>query len=117
MEDVIFSGTDEKEPINMAEVSLTLSNKDKLLPVDADEVVVSRRLFRSGESEYLINKTPVRLKDVNELFMGTGIGAETYSIIGQGKIDAVKIDQEGLVRILTNVDQQSHDRRGKGGVD
>ena len=89
MEDVIFNGTDEKEPINMAEVSLTLSNKDKILPIDSNEVVVSRRLFRSGESEYLINKTPVRLKDVTELFLGTGIGAEAYSIIGQGKIDLI----------------------------
>ena len=80
MEDVIFNGTNEKEPINMAEVSLTLSNKDKILPIDSDEVVVSRRLFRLGESEYIINKTPVRLKDVTELFMGTGIGAEMYSI-------------------------------------
>ncbi len=89
MEDVIFNGTDDREPINMAEVSLTLSNKDRNLPIDVDEVVVSRRLFRSGESEYLINKAPVRLKDVNELFMGTGIGAEAYSIIEQGKIDLI----------------------------
>ncbi len=89
MEDVIFNGTDDREPINMAEVSLTLSNIDRILPIDVDEVVVSRRLFRSGESEYLINKAPVRLKDVNELFMGTGIGAEAYSIIEQGKIDLI----------------------------
>jgi chromosome segregation protein len=89
MEDVIFNGTDEKEPINMAEVSLTLSNKDNILPIDSNEVVVSRRLFRSGESEYLINKAPVRLKDVTELFMGTGIGAEMYSIIEQGKIGLI----------------------------
>lgn len=89
MEDVIFNGTEEKEPINMAEVSLTLSNKSKTLPIDSDEVVISRRLFRSGESEYLINKTPVRLKDVNDLFMGTGIGAEAYSLIEQGKIDVI----------------------------
>ncbi|MDP3789562.1 MAG: AAA family ATPase, partial [Candidatus Omnitrophota bacterium] len=89
MEDVIFNGTDDREPINMAEVSLTLANTDRNLPIDVDEVVVSRRLFRSGESEYLINKAPVRLKDVNELFMGTGIGAEAYSIIEQGKIDLI----------------------------
>lgn len=89
MEDVIFNGTDVREPINMAEVSLTLANPDRILPIDADEVVVSRRLFRSGESEYLINKAPVRLKDVSELFMGTGIGAEAYSIIEQGKIDLI----------------------------
>ncbi len=89
MEDVIFNGTEETEPINMAEVSLTLINRDKSLPIDASEVVVSRRLFRSGESEYLINKTPVRLKDVNDLFMGTGMGAEMYSIIEQGKIGMI----------------------------
>ena len=89
MEDVIFNGTDDREPINMAEVSLTLANTDRILPIDVDEVVISRRLFRSGESEYLINKAPVRLKDVNELFMGTGIGAEAYSIIEQGKIDLI----------------------------
>ena len=89
MEDVIFNGTEEREPINMAEVSLTLSNKDKSLPIDSEEVVISRRIFRSGESEYLINKTPVRLKDINELLMGTGIGAEMYSIIEQGKIGLI----------------------------
>ena len=89
MEDVIFNGTEEKEPINMAEVSLTLSNKSRLLPIDSNEIVVSRRLFRSGDSEYLINKAPVRLKDVSELFMGTGLGAEMYSIIEQGKIGRI----------------------------
>ena len=89
MEDVIFSGSDQKEPIGMAEVSLTISNHSRLLPIDYEEVTITRRLFRSGESEYLINKAPVRLKDVNELFMGTGIGAEAYSIIEQGKIDLI----------------------------
>ena len=89
MEDVIFNGTDGKEPVNFAEVSLTLSNQDRLLPIEYDEVTVTRRLYRSGESEYLLNKTPVRLKDINELFMGTGIGTSAYSIIEQGKIDQV----------------------------
>ena len=89
MEDVIFNGTDGKEPVSFAEVSLTLSNQDRILPIEYDEVTVTRRLYRSGESEYLLNKTPVRLKDINELFMGTGIGTSAYSLIEQGKIDQV----------------------------
>jgi len=89
MEDVIFNGTDGKEPVSFAEVSLTLSNQDRMLPIEYDEVTVTRRLYRSGESEYLLNKTQVRLKDINELFMGTGIGTSAYSLIEQGKIDQV----------------------------
>ncbi|MFH1782732.1 MAG: chromosome segregation protein SMC [Candidatus Omnitrophota bacterium] len=89
MQDVIFNGTDVKEPVNFAEVSLTLDNKDRNLPIEYDEVTVSRRLYRSGESEYLINKTPVRLKDINEIFMGTGIGTSAYSLIEQGRIDQI----------------------------
>lgn len=89
MEDVIFNGTDTKEPINFAEVSLILSNEKRLLPIDYDEVTISRRVFRSGENEYLLNKTPVRLKDISELLMGTGIGTESYSIIEQGKMDLI----------------------------
>lgn len=89
MEDVIFNGTDTKEPINFAEVSLILSNEKRILPIDYDEVTISRRLFRSGDTEYLLNKTPVRLKDINELLMGTGIGTESYSIIEQGKMDLI----------------------------
>ena len=89
MEDVIFSGTDSKDPINFAEVSLTLSNEKRILPIDYDEVTISRRVFRSGETEYLLNKTPVRLKDISELLMGTGIGTESYSIIEQGKMDLI----------------------------
>jgi chromosome segregation protein len=89
MEDVIFNGTATKEALNFTEVSFTLSNEERILPIDFDEVVITRRLFRSGESEYLINKVPVRLKDVTELLMGTGIGTEAYSLIEQGKIDLI----------------------------
>ncbi len=89
MEDVIFSGTDKKHGLGFAEVSVTFSNETRILPIDYNEVTVTRRLFRSGESEYLMNRTPVRLKDINELFMGTGVGAEAYSLVQQGKVDLV----------------------------
>jgi len=89
MEDVIFNGTDKKPGLGFTEVSLTFSNESRGLPVDYDEVTVTRRLFRSGESEYLLNKTVVRLKDILEMFMGTGIGAEAYSLIQQGKVDLI----------------------------
>lgn len=89
MEDVIFNGTDSLPPLNLAEVSLTLSNESKRLPIDFEEITITRRLFRSGESEYILNKAPVRLKDIQELLMGTGIGLESYSFIEQGKMDAI----------------------------
>jgi chromosome segregation protein len=89
MEDVIFNGTENAPAQNMAEVSLSISNEAKILPIDYEEVTITRRLFRSGESEYLINNNIVRLKDINELLMGTGIGAESYSLVEQGKIDLV----------------------------
>src|SRR3989338_1815825 len=89
MEDVIFNGTESIPALGYAEASLTFSNETKALAIDYDEVTVTRRLFRSGESEYLLNKTQVRLKDILELFMGTGIGAESYSLIEQGKIDLI----------------------------
>ncbi len=89
MQDVIFNGTDSKEPLSMAEVSLTFDNGKRYFSVDHNEVVITRRIFRSGESEYLLNKTVVRLKDILDLFMGTGIGAENYSLVEQGKIDLV----------------------------
>ncbi|MFH1692319.1 MAG: AAA family ATPase [Candidatus Omnitrophota bacterium] len=89
MEDVIFNGTETAPPQNVAEVSLTISNEANILPIDYDEVTIARRLYRSGESEYLINNNSVRLKDINEMLMGTGIGAESYSLVEQGKIDLV----------------------------
>ncbi len=89
MEDVIFSGTQARKPLGYAYVAITLDNSDHKLPIDYEEVTVARRVYRSGESEYLINGAPCRLKDVNELFMDTGIGKEGYSIIGQGQIDKI----------------------------
>ncbi|MCQ2969170.1 MAG: chromosome segregation protein SMC, partial [Clostridium sp.] len=89
MEDVIFAGTQFRKPLGLAQVSLTLDNSDGTLQTDYNEVTVTRRIFRSGETEYLINNQKCRLKDITELFMDTGIGKEGYSIIGQGKIDAI----------------------------
>ncbi len=89
MGDVIFNGTNKRDAINIAEVSLTLINDDKALPINYDEVTITRRLHRSGESEYLINKTRVRLKDIQDLFHGTGVGTVSYSLIEQGKMDLI----------------------------
>lgn len=88
-EDVIFAGSDERAPLGMAEVSLTIDNTDGALPIDYSEVVISRRLFRSGQSEYLINGSVVRLRDVADLLVDTGLTPGGYSVIGQGEIDAV----------------------------
>ncbi len=89
MQDVICSGTEMRKPLGYAYVAITLDNSDHQLAIDYDEVTVSRRLYRSGESEYMLNGTACRLKDVNELFYDTGIGKEGYSIIGQGQIDKI----------------------------
>lgn len=89
MQDVIFSGTESRNPLSYAYVAITLDNSDRQINLDFNEVTVARRVYRSGESEYLINKTICRLKDINELFYDTGIGKEGYSIIGQGQIDQI----------------------------
>ncbi|OUP19872.1 chromosome segregation protein SMC [Lachnoclostridium sp. An196] len=89
MQDVIFSGTENRKPLSYAFVSITLDNADHQLPVAYEEVTVARRLYRSGESEYLLNGSVCRLKDVQELFYDTGIGKEGYSLIGQGQIDRI----------------------------
>ncbi|MBL0388862.1 chromosome segregation protein SMC [Tumebacillus sp. ITR2] len=99
MEDVIFAGSDGRKAVNFCEVSLTLDNANRELDLDYNEVTVTRRVYRSGDSEYMINKQSCRLKDITELFMDTGLGKEAYSIIGQGRID----------EILSN---KSEDRRG-----
>ena len=89
MQDVIFSGTENRKPLSYASVAITLDNSDHKLAIDFEEVTVTRKLYRSGESEYLINGSACRLKDINELFYDTGIGKEGYSIIGQGQIDKI----------------------------
>ena len=89
MQDVIFAGTELRKPQGFASVAITLDNSDHKLPVDYDEVTITRRIYRSGESEYRMNGSQCRLKDINELFYDTGIGKEGYSIIGQGQIDKI----------------------------
>jgi len=89
MEDVIFGGTQKRSPVGFAEATLTLDNSDRALCYDADEVMVTRRYYRSGDSEYYINKQSARLRDINEMFMDTGLGKEGYSNIGQGRIDEI----------------------------
>ena len=89
MQDVIFAGTVLRKPQSFASVAITLDNSDRALNMDSDEVTVQRKVYRSGESEYILNGAQCRLKDVNELFYDTGIGKEGYSIIGQGQIDRI----------------------------
>ena len=89
MQDVIFCGSEKRKPLGFAEVTITMDNSDRSMNIDFEEVSITRRVYRSGESEYLINKAPCRLKDIHELFMDTGLGRDGYSIIGQGKIDAI----------------------------
>jgi len=89
MEDVIFGGTQKRSAVGFAEATLTLDNTDRALPYDADEVMVTRRYYRSGDSEYYINRQSARLRDINEMFMDTGMGKEGYSNIGQGRIDEI----------------------------
>lgn len=89
MEDVIFSGSESRKPLNVAEVTLTLDNSDQFLPLEYEEVSVTRRVYRSGDSEFFINKQPCRLKDIVDLFMDSGVGREAFSIISQGKVEEI----------------------------
>ncbi|HOZ09066.1 MAG TPA: AAA family ATPase, partial [candidate division Zixibacteria bacterium] len=100
MEEVIFNGTAEVKPMGMAEVSLTVVNDRGILPTEYSEVQITRRLFRSGESEYLLNRVPCRLRDIQELFYDTGVGAHSYSVIQQNMIDAVISDKAEKRRFL-----------------
>lgn len=89
MEDIIFAGSDSRKPLNFAEVTLTLENEDQFLPIDYQEVSVTRRVYRSGDSEFLINKQSCRLKDIIDLFMDSGLGREAFSIISQGRVEEI----------------------------
>ncbi|WP_449539980.1 chromosome segregation protein SMC [Ferdinandcohnia sp. Marseille-Q9671] len=89
MEDIIFAGSDSRKALNVAEVTLTLDNEDQFLPIDYHEVSVTRRVYRSGESEFFINKQSCRLKDIVDLFMDSGLGREAFSIISQGKVEEI----------------------------
>lgn len=100
MEDVIFAGSSGRKPLGMAQVSLTLDNSTGIFPLDYSEVKVTRKLFRSGESEYLINNVKCRQRDIHELFMDTGIGRDSFSIIGQGKVDQILLSQAEEKRAL-----------------
>src|SRR5688572_8172734 len=89
MADVIFNGSASRRPLNSAEVTLTFDNTDGRLPLETPEVHITRRVYRSGEGEYLINKQPARLRDIRDLFAGTGVATEAYSVIEQGKVDVL----------------------------
>lgn len=89
MEDIIFAGSDSRKPLNFAEVTLTLENEDQFLPIDYQEVSVTRRVYRSGDSEFFINKQSCRLKDIVDLFMDSGLGREAFSIISQGRVEEI----------------------------
>ena len=89
MENVIFSGSSSAKPLGMAEVSMTIKNTRNILPIEYSEVVVTRRLYRSGDSEYLLNKTPCRLKDIKDLFLDTGLGPDTYSVIELKMVETI----------------------------
>ncbi len=89
MEDIIFAGSDTRKALNMAEVTLTLNNEQQTLPLEFEEVSVTRRVYRSGESEFYINNQSCRLKDIVDLFMDSGLGREAFSIISQGKVEEI----------------------------
>ncbi|NOY89306.1 MAG: AAA family ATPase, partial [FCB group bacterium] len=100
MEEVIFNGTKDLKPLGMAEVTLSIVNNDGSLPTEYNEVQITRHLFRSGESEYLLNKVPCRLKDITELFYDTGLGSHSYSVIQQDMIEGIISDKAEDRRFL-----------------
>lgn len=115
MEEVIFNGTAQLKPLGLAEVNLTIKNNRGVLPLEYDEVVITRRLYRSGESEYLLNKSQCRLKDIMELFYDTGMGPHAYSVIQQGMIDAILSDKaedrRGLFEEAAGVTKYKHRKK------
>jgi len=114
MQDIIFLGTEKRKPLNFAQVTLVLDNRDKIFKIDFEEVTVTRRVFRSGESSYFINKSHCRLKDITELFMDTGLGREGYSIIGQGRVDQILStkaeDRRNLFEEAAGISKNKHEK-------
>lgn len=114
-QDVIFAGSEKRKPLGMAEVSLTLDNSCGTLPVNFNEVTVTRRVYRSGDGEYFINKAPCRLKDIFELFLDTGMGREAYSMVSQGEIDAIlsakSEDRRSLFEEAAGIKKYRHRRK------
>ena len=113
MEDVIFSGSSAREPVGVAEVTLVLDNVDHTLPIDFSEVAITRRMYRSGESEYLINGAPSRLMDVRDILHDSGLGIDAHSIISQGKLDSILASRPEERRALIEeaADIAKHRRR------
>jgi chromosome segregation protein len=112
MENIIFGGAQSSRPLGMAEVSITFDNASHVLPIDYDEVTVTRRLYRSGDSEYLLNKTPVRLKDIADLMMDTGIGTDAYSVIELKMVEEILSekaeDRRKLIEEAAGVTKYKH---------
>ncbi|MFZ1018567.1 MAG: AAA family ATPase, partial [Candidatus Cybelea sp.] len=100
LEDVIFAGNEARKPLGLAEVSILFDNADRALPIDFSEVEITRRAYRVGESEYFVNRAQVRLRDVIELVMGTGLGPGSYAIVSQGQIDAILVSKPAERRAL-----------------
>lgn len=116
MENVIFGGAQSARPLGMAEVSITFDNSAHVLPIDYQEVTIMRRLYRSGESEYLLNKTPVRLKEIHDLTMDTGIGADMYSVIELKMVeDIISEKAEDRRKLLEEADGHQIQAPAQGG--
>src|SRR5438067_1145896 len=117
-QDVIFAGNERRRPLGMAEVSLTIDNSDRILPLEFSEVTVTRRVYRSGEGEYFINRVACRLKDIYELFLDTGLGRDAYSMINQGEIDAIlsvrSEDRRAIVEEAAGITKYRHRKREAG---
>ena len=100
MENIIFNGTKTRKPANLAEVSLSFENTKNILPTEYSTVTITRRLYRTGESDYLLNNVPCRLKDITELFMDTGIGSDSYAIIELKMVDEILNDKNNAIKNL-----------------
>ncbi|MFQ6676554.1 MAG: AAA family ATPase, partial [Fidelibacterota bacterium] len=115
MDDIIFNGSDSKKPLNVCQVSLLIHNTEGKLPVEYTDVEISRRAFRNGESEYMINRTPCRLKDIHDLFIDTGMGADAYSVIELRMIEDILSDnaddRRRMFEEAAGINQYKHQRK------